>query len=114
MTLVTSPWFRSGNRLNARLIDKYFIYIAPAPVLTRLEGLNDGMFALAKVFGGMFVLRGIAAPNMATAEALPQMNPGIAHLQTFLATGASGLDRPDFSQVRTTCLCSCHQIDLRN
>ena len=101
MTLVTCPWFRSGNRLNARLIDKYFIYIAPAPVLTRLEGLNDGMFALAKVFGGMFVLRGIAAPNVAAAEAFPQMDPGIAHLQALLAAAATRFDLPHFSQVRT-------------
>jgi hypothetical protein len=72
------------------------------------------MFAKAEVFGGMFVFRGITAPNMAAAEAFPQMDPGIAHLQAFLATGAGGFNRPDFSQVRTTRLCSCHQIHLRN
>jgi hypothetical protein len=70
------------------------------------------MFALVEVFGGVFVLRGIAAPNMAAAQALPQMDPGIAHLQTFLATFATGFDRPDFPQVRTTRLCMCHQINL--
>jgi hypothetical protein len=49
----------------------------------------------------MFVLRRIAAAHMAAKEAFPQMDPGVANLEAFLAALAAGFDLPDFSQVGT-------------
>jgi len=54
-----------------------------------------------EVFGGVFVLGRIAAAHVAANQAFPQMDPGIAHLQAFLAALAAGFDLPDFSQVGT-------------
>jgi len=63
-----------------------FVHVAPAPVLARLERLHDGMLGLIKVFGGMLVLGRIAAADVAARETFPEMDPGVAHLQAFLAT----------------------------
>jgi hypothetical protein len=43
------------------------------------------MFGLVKVLGGVFVLRRIAAADVAAGEAQAQVDPGVAHLQTFFA-----------------------------
>jgi len=48
-----------------------------------------------KVFGGVLVLGGIATTDMTATQALPQMDPGIAHFQAFLAALATRLHRPD-------------------
>jgi hypothetical protein len=58
------------------------------------------MFDLVEVFGGMFVLRRIAAADVPTLQAQAQMHPGIAHLETFLAAFAAGRDFFDFFLVR--------------
>jgi phage tail protein X len=55
------------------------------------------MLRLAEMLGRMFIPGRIAAADVAAAEAFPQMNPGIAHLQTLLAAGATGFNLPDFS-----------------
>lgn len=60
------------------------------------------MFRLMEMFRGVFVLGGIAATYMTATETLPQMYPGIAHLQTLLAALATWLHFFDFSQVRTS------------
>lgn len=43
------------------------------------------MMEAVKVLGGMLVARRIAAPDVAAGETEPQMDPGVAHLQTFFA-----------------------------
>jgi hypothetical protein len=57
-----------------------------------------------EVLAGVLVLRGIAAAYVATDEAFPQMYPGIARLETFLAALTTGSDFLDFFDVRTGCL----------
>jgi len=59
------------------------------------------MLGLVKVFRGMFVFRRVAATDVTASEAFPQMDPGIAHLQTLLAALAAWFYWPDFSQVGT-------------
>jgi hypothetical protein len=59
------------------------------------------VFGVMEMFSGVFVLGRIAAAHMAANQALPQMDPGIAHLQAFLAALAAGLNLPEFSQVGT-------------
>jgi hypothetical protein len=53
------------------------------------------------MLGGVFILGRIAAANVAADEALTQMDPGIAHLQTFLAAFAAGLHVANFFHMRT-------------
>ena len=60
------------------------------------------MFRLMEMFRGVFVLGGIAATDMTATKTLPQMYPGIAHLQALLAALATRLHFFDFSQVRTS------------
>jgi hypothetical protein len=43
------------------------------------------MLGGVKVFGGVFVLRRIAASYVAARQAQAQVEPGVAHLQTFFA-----------------------------
>jgi hypothetical protein len=65
------------------------IDVAPAPILARFDRFHDGMFGPVKMFGGMFVLRGIAASHMAALQAHSQVNPGVTHLQAFFASGSA-------------------------
>jgi hypothetical protein len=51
------------------------------------------MVASVKVLGGMFVLGRIAAANVAALKAQPEVQPGVAHCETFLAACAAGRDR---------------------
>jgi hypothetical protein len=54
------------------------------------------MLGLVKVLRGMPVLGVIAAPDVATGEAKPEMNPVITRGQALLAAlRSSGFDLPD-------------------
>src|SRR5271154_6189100 len=92
---------------------KHFVHIAPAPVLARLEGLDDRVLGLMEVLGGMLVLGRVAAADVAADEALPQVDPGIAHLEAFLAAFAARFDLANFFYVRTGCLFVWHVSSLK-
>ena len=68
------------------------------------------MLGLMKVLGGVLVLGGVAAADVAADETFPQVNPGIAHLQAFFAALATGLDLANFFYVGTRCRCGCHAL----
>src|SRR5579872_5634930 len=76
--------------------------IAPGPVFTGLEGFYDGVLGRVKVFGGVFVLRRIAATDVAAGKAQAQVNPGVAHLQTFFATFGMRFYVVNLVEVRTS------------
>ena len=79
-----------------RPINHLFINIAPAPVFTRLERLDDRMFRRMEVFRGVLVLRRIAAADVAAGHAEPQVDPRVANLQAvFTAVSA----RRDFANL---------------
>jgi hypothetical protein len=69
-----------------------FVNITPAPVLTGLEGLYEGMVGAVEVLGGVLVLGGVAATNVPTNEADPQMHPGVSTCQAFLTAMRAGCD----------------------
>jgi len=52
------------SEFNLDLID-----ITPTPILTRLKRLYDGVLAVVKVLGGVFILRRVAAANVAALQA---------------------------------------------
>jgi hypothetical protein len=63
------------------------------------------------MLGGVFVFRIIAAADVPTDQAKPQMNPGIAHLQAFLAALAAGFDLSNFTEMFAARCCG-HGIPL--
>src|SRR5580692_11203033 len=85
----------------AQLVQHEFVDVAPAPVLSRLDRLDDRVLAAMIVLGRVLVLRGIAAAHMAADQAHPQMHPRISRFQTILASVGAGLYVFDFLDVRT-------------
>jgi hypothetical protein len=61
------------------------------------------MLRAMKVLGRVFVLRRVAAAHMAAFQAQTQMDPGVTHLQAFLAATRVRSDRTDLIEMRTTC-----------
>jgi hypothetical protein len=57
------------------------------------------MFGPVKMFGGVFILRRIATADVPAFQAHPQMHPGVAHFQTFLAALRARLYVSDLIQV---------------
>src|SRR5580704_5844653 len=79
------------------------IYVAPAPIFAGLKRLHDGMLGAMKMLGCMLVFRRIATTHMPAFQTQAQMNPGVAHFQTFLAAiWCAGCDRPNLSQMRAS------------
>jgi hypothetical protein len=62
------------------------IDVTPPPVLSGLEGLDDGMLRRVKMLGRVTILRVIAASDVSARQAQSEVHPSIAHLQTFLAS----------------------------
>jgi hypothetical protein len=91
-----------------RLGQKHFVHIAPAPVLPRFEGLYDGVLGLMKVLASVLVLGRVTAADVTADKTLPQVDPGVAHLQTLFAAFAAWLDRANFFCVWAGGGCSGH------
>ena len=83
------------------------VNVAPAPIFTGLEGLDNGMAGCMEMFGSMFVLRGVAAANVPANKALAQVYPGIANFQAILAAISTRRNVSNLVEVRTI---RCHQF----
>jgi len=83
------------------------IDVAPAPIFTGLERLDNRVLGGVKVFCGMFIFGGVTAANMAADQAFAQVHPGISHLQTFFAPVSAGGDITNLIGMRT---CLCHKM----
>ena len=70
---------------SARKIEHYFVDVTPAPPFRRIIGLDDRVLCRVKMFCSVSIWRLIATTDVATAAADPQMQPGVAHFQTFFA-----------------------------
>ena len=57
------------------------------------------MAGRAKMFRGVLVLGGVAAPDVPASQAHPQMNPAVLHLQTFLAACGARFDIADLIEM---------------
>ena len=91
-----------SRRLEHDLVD-----VAPAPVFTGLEGLDNGMASRMEMPGSMLILRGVAAANMPADKALAQVYPGIANFQAILAAISTRRHFSNLVEVRTN---HCHQF----
>src|SRR5260370_32853292 len=56
------------------------MYVAPDPVFARLDRAHHRMAAVLKMFGGVLVLRRIAATHLPAGHAHAQVNPGVTDL----------------------------------
>jgi hypothetical protein len=77
--------------------------VAPAPVFARFEGLDDGVFGLVEVFGGVAIRRAIATTDMSAREAQTQVDPTGADLQAIFASLRARRHLVDLVEVRTFC-----------
>src|SRR3981081_727248 len=82
------------------LSDKGLVHIAPAPILARLEGLDDRVLGRVEMLSGVAMGRGIAAADMAAGQAQAQMHPGAADPQAILAARGARRDGADCFPMR--------------
>ena len=76
------------------------VHIAVTPLLCRLIGLDHGVPCFPVVRSGVLVLRGVAASDMTTRQAQPQIDPGVSHLDTLQARiGRVGFDLSQLSDM---------------
>ena len=59
-------------------LEGHLVHVAPHPVLSRLQGLDDGVIGGVEVLRGVLVLRVIAASHVAAREAEAKVNPGVS------------------------------------
>ena len=57
------------------MLEKHLINIAPAPVLSWLKGLDNGMVRRVEVLRHVLVLEAITAAHVAAAHTLSEMGP---------------------------------------
>ena len=66
-------------------LEEDLVHVAPAPVLIRLERLDDGVPGGVEVGGGVPVLRVVAAADVPADLAQAQVHPLVAYPQAVLA-----------------------------
>lgn len=81
---------RAARPLPSDTSHKLIIYVAPTPVFARLNGLDDRVIRCMEMFRRVFVLRGVAAADMPTFQAEPQVDPSIPRLQAVLTALGAG------------------------
>src|SRR6202022_978280 len=82
-------------------IQEQLVDIAPPPVFTGLIRFDDGVTGTVQVSGCMLVPGLIAAPDMPTDHAEPQVYPGVADPEAVLATRRARRDFANLAEVRT-------------
>src|SRR5580765_3516509 len=85
ITSYLSFWLPSFLYFGQALV-KHIVHIAVAPILARLERLNNGMKTGMIMLGSVAIYRIITAADVPAAFAQPQVYPTRAHFQAFLAT----------------------------
>lgn len=65
--------------------DLRFVHVTPAPVLSRLEGLDDRMLRFVEMLPCMLLRGGIATADVTAGETQAQMHPARADSQAILA-----------------------------
>lgn len=74
---------RMIDRVGSGRFEKYLIDVAPTPILTSFERLDDRVLSRMEVLGRVLILRAVATTNMAADHTEPEMYPIIADLQAF-------------------------------
>jgi hypothetical protein len=93
---VPAPGKQCLSKLKPKLVN-----ITPAPVLSRLKGLDDRVVGGMEMSGRVFILRVVTAAHMSTGEAEAQVDPGVTDLQAILAAVGTGGDVSYLVEMRT-------------
>jgi hypothetical protein len=80
-------------------LDLGLVDVAPAPVFTGLEGLDDGVRRLMKMLGRVFVGRAVAAAYVSAGEAKAEVYPLGADLETVFASSGGRSDVVNLGEV---------------
>jgi hypothetical protein len=80
-------------------IKKDLIHVTPTPPFGRIIALDDRVAGGMEMRGGVAIRRVIATADMAAGSANPQVEPGRAALQTFLAPSRARHDVTDHLKV---------------
>src|SRR5215217_3571005 len=75
------------------------VYVAPDPILVRLEGPDERVLRGMEMPAGVLVLGAVATANVAADEALPEVHPRVTHLEALLAPFGARFDVVDLVQV---------------
>src|SRR6266446_3659362 len=89
LTCIATPDSKGSHR---QRIQRVFVYIAEAPLLSGLQRADDRVARGVKMLGRVLVLGRVAAADVAAAHAQAQVHPGIAHRQALLAALRAGRD----------------------
>src|SRR5690242_11745154 len=92
----------SGEDKGSVIFEHEFVDVAPHPGFTGLLCADDGMLRSVKMLGGVFVLRGVAAADVAASQTQAQMHPTVAHLEALFAALGFRLDALDLIDVRAS------------
>src|SRR5208337_1480049 len=88
--------FRDFSRID-------LVHVTPDPALAGLDGAHQRMRCAMKVFGGVLVLRGIAASHMAAFQAESKMHPSVADLDAVFADMQLGVRDFDLIEMCAAC-----------
>src|ERR1700730_7132826 len=89
----------SWRYLTISISDFGLVDIAPAPIFSRLEGLDDRMPAVVEMLPRVPMLRGVTAADVTAGQTQAQMHPPRANPQAILATIGARNDIADHVQV---------------
>ena len=92
-------------KTNKVALEHDLVDVAPAPILARLEGLDNRVIGRVKMLCSVFVFRRIAAADVPADKALAQVHPGVANLQAILTAVRA---RSDVSYLVEVCTLLCH------
>jgi hypothetical protein len=81
---------RAAGSLRGDRANDHLVHVAPDPVFAGFNGTHDGMAAIVKMFGGVFVFGRIAAADVPAHHAHAEMNPSVAHLDALFTDARAG------------------------
>jgi hypothetical protein len=100
------PNLRRSGRLSTTFLRCQFaslnlVNITPDPGLSRLDRAHERVLGLVEMLGGVFILRRIAARDVAAEQAHAQMNPRVARLNAVFTNVFFGFAKFDLVEVGT-------------
>ena len=88
-------------KTNKVALEHDLVDVAPAPILARLEGLDNRVIGRVEMLRRVLVLRGVTTSDMPANQALAQVYPAIANFQTVLTAIRARCDLSYLIQMTT-------------
>jgi hypothetical protein len=95
------------RRLPVRKVEHDLVDVTPTPPFRRIIALDNRVIGGAKMLGGVFVWRLVAATHMTTGAADPQMQPGVTQFQALFTARSARNDIADTSDMFAM---GCHAL----